>query len=89
MDISSACKTIRAWGVLLRRDAAGRREPESLSGAVEELRRYLEVASADGKPILQLAVSGHLMSTPEAIRWVMPYVLNAESMEAARIHRAT
>ncbi len=87
MEISAACKTIRAWGELLRRDADGRRGPQSLSGAVEEVRRYLELV-ADGKPIVELAVGEHLLSTPEGIRWVMPFVISAECMEAVRLlHR--
>jgi hypothetical protein len=88
LDISSACKTVRAWGDLLRRDAEGRREPESLSSAVGEIRRYLELAVADGRPLVELAVGEHLLSTPEGIRWVMPFVLSAEGIEAGKIQVA-
>jgi hypothetical protein len=60
----------------------------SLSEAVTVLKRYLENAKCDGKPIHELAISEHLLMTREGVRWVMPFVLSAESMEASKRRKA-
>ena len=81
MDIAYACKTIRAWNDLLNPDATRRSVPGALPEAVAELKRYLERARSDGKPILELSIPEPFLTSPEGVRRVMPFVLSAESME--------
>jgi hypothetical protein len=57
MNISTACKTIRAWSDLLDPEATTRRGvPGGLPEAVAELRRYLESDGGDGKPLVELVL---------------------------------
>ena len=87
MDIAEACKTVRAWEQRFATGATGSVYPGHLANAVPELKRYLEGARGDGKPIRELEIAEHLLMTRECMRWVMPYVLSAESMEATRHRR--
>ena len=89
VNIVDACKTVHMWAELLEPGAAGRNAPGSLVDAVAEVRRYLENAKADGKAIHELVVAEHLLTTREGVRWVMPFVLSAESMEASKRRKAT
>ncbi len=82
MDIAYACKTIRAWNDLLNPDATRRNVPGNLPDAVAELKRYLERARGDGRPIFELSIPEPLLTSSESLRGVMPYVLSAESIEA-------
>ena len=82
MDIGHACKTIRAWNDLLNPDATRRSVPGGLPEAVAELKRYLERARGDGKPIVELSIPEPYLTSPEGLRCVMPFVLSAESNEA-------
>ena len=88
MDIAEACRTIHEWQEVFAPGAAVSSVPKSLSEAVTVLKRYLESAKCDGKPIHELAISEHLLMTREGVRWVMPYVQSAESMEASKRRRA-
>jgi hypothetical protein len=82
VDIGYACKTIRAWNDLLSPGAGRRSVPGGLPEAVMELKRYLEVARGDGKPIRELDIPEPHLTSPEALRCVMPFVLSAESIAA-------
>jgi hypothetical protein len=88
VNIVDACKTVRLWAELFEPGAAGRNAPGSLLDAVAEIKRYLENAKADGKVIQELVIAEHLLTTREGIRWVMPFVLSAESMEASKLRKA-
>jgi hypothetical protein len=88
MDIVEACKTVRVWSELFAPGASGRSVPGNLLTAVATVKHYLENAKADGKPIRELEIAEHLLMTREGVRWVMPFVLSAESMEAARRRKA-
>jgi hypothetical protein len=91
VDIGYACKTIRAWNDLLTPGAAHRSVPGGLPEAVTELKRYLEVARGDGRPIPELDIPEQFLASPEALRRVMPFVLSAESIaaHALRMRRTT
>jgi hypothetical protein len=82
VDIGYACKTIRAWNDLLTPGAVRRSVPGGLPEAVIELKRYLEVARGDGKPIRELDIPEQFLASPEALRRVMPFVVSAESIAA-------
>jgi hypothetical protein len=84
MTIDDACKTVHRWNDLLEPGATGRSVPGGLPEAVAEIKCYLEREKADGKPIRELEIAEHLLMTREGIRWVMPFVLSAESMEKTR-----
>jgi hypothetical protein len=84
VEIAVACKTIRAWNDFFLMKSASAAAPDGLPEAVFEVKRYLENTRADGKPIRELDVATDLLYTPEAIRWVMPFVFSAESLEASR-----
>jgi len=43
---------------------------------------------ADGKPIHELEIAENLLTTCKGIRWVMPFELSAESMEASKRRKA-
>lgn len=82
MKVSEACEVLRACN-----DAFGaRREPKipslEATAAVGTLKAYLERARDGGKPISELEIAERLLFTPEGMRWVMPFVLSAESMIA-------
>ncbi len=84
MDISDACKTVHRWNDLLEPGSRGGSVPGGLPEAVAIIKAYLEREKADGKPIQELVVADHLLMTRQGIRWVMPFVLSAESMEASK-----
>ena len=88
MDIAEACRTVHQWQDVFEPGATVSCVPKSLSEAVTVLKRYLEYAKCDGKPIHELAVSENLLMTREGVRWVMPFVLSAESMEASKRRKA-
>ena len=88
MDIVEACKTVHRWAELLAANAPGGADPGNVPEAVAEVKRYLEREKADGKPIRELEIEEHLLTTREAARWVMPFVLSAESMEASKRRKA-
>lgn len=44
----------------------------------------MEREKAEGKPIRELEIAEHRLMTREGIRWVMPFVLSAGSMEKSR-----
>ena len=88
MDIAEACKTVHRWAELLASHAPEGTAPGNLPEAVAEVKRYLEREKADGKPIRELQIAEHLLSTREAAQWVMPFALSAESMEAAKRRKA-
>jgi len=81
MNISDACKTIRAWNDVFTHTATERSVPGDLHDAAAELKRYLEEANGDGKPIAELQIAEHLLATRVGLKWVMPFVLSAESRE--------
>ena len=87
MDIAEACRTVNHWQEVFAPGSTANTVPKSLSEAVTVLRHHLENARCDGKPIDELAISEHLLMTREGVRWVMPFVLSAESMEASK-HRS-
>jgi hypothetical protein len=82
MDIFLACTTIRAWSDQLARHAPAPIAPGNLPDAVAELKRYLEHAKCDGKPIRALESAEFLLATREGVGSVMPFVQSAEAMEA-------
>ena len=84
MDIAEACKTVHAWNDRLSCDPAAWSDPGILQGAVAEVKRYLENARGDGKPIQELRIAEHLLTTREGLRWVMPFVLSVEAIEASK-----
>jgi hypothetical protein len=88
MDILHACEAVHRWAELLSPGSSGGLSPGSLTGAVAEIKRYLENARGDGKRIRELEVKDDLLMTREGIRWVLPFVLSAESMEASKRRRA-
>ena len=84
MEIVEACQTVHVWAELFAPGATGRSVPGNLLIAVATVKRYLENAKADGKPIRELEIAEHLLTTREGVRWVMPFVLSAESIEASK-----
>ena len=58
-----------------------RAAPGCLPGAVQEVKRYLEKENGDGQSITELEIAEHLLMTREGVRWVMPFVMSAESLE--------
>jgi len=89
MDIAEACRTVHQWQEVFAPGVTASSVPQSLSEAVAVLKQYLENAKCDGKPIRELAISEHLLMTREGVRWVIPFVLSAESMEASKLRKAT
>jgi hypothetical protein len=87
MTIDDACKTVRAWAELFS-NGQSRSTPAGLPEAVAIIKGYLERDRADRNPIRELEIAEHLLATREGIRWVMPFVLSAESMEAAKRRKA-
>ena len=88
IEIQAACKLIRKW-----KDAFVALESPDLPAtdlveAVADLKRYLEQKKGDGKPIRELEVAEHLLTTREGVRWVMPFVIIAESTEAHQRRKA-
>ena len=88
MDIQHACKTVHQWQELFEPNAASSGVPASLPEAVAAIKAYLEREKADGKSIKELVIADALLTTREGVRWVMPFVLSAESMEAAKLRKA-
>jgi urease gamma subunit len=84
MDIAEACRTVHEWQEAFAPGAALSSVPKNFPEAVAVLKRNLENAKCDGKSIHELAISEHLLMTREGVRWVMPFVLSAESMEAPK-----
>ena len=84
MTIDEACKTVHRWAELLEPRSSGGGVPASLSDAVATIKAYLEREKADGKPIRELEMTNDQLMSREGIRWVMPFVLSAESMEAMK-----
>ena len=84
MDIGRACKTVRLWDDLFVTGRTAAVQPENLGLAVAEVKRYLETARADGKPIRELEIPDHILLTPEGVHFVMPFVVSAESFESGR-----
>ena len=87
MTIDEACRTVHAWHELLSMDES-RSTPASLPEAVAVIKAYLEREKADGKPIRELEIAEVLLMTREGVRWVMPFVLSAESMEKTKRRKA-
>ncbi len=83
-QIQEACRLIRLWDEFFREGHDPAASPEGLVNAVAIVKRYLESDRADGKPIHELRVAEHLLTTREGVRWVMPFVLAAESKEASK-----
>jgi hypothetical protein len=82
MDIARACQTIRQCNEGFSTGDATERA-EGVVDAVRFVKSYLESVKADGKPIRDLEISESLLLTPEGMRWVMPFVLDAESLAAS------
>jgi hypothetical protein len=82
IEIQAACKLIRQWNDAFVAQKGPDLPSASLVEAVADLKRYLELKKGDGKPIRELEVAEHLLVTREGVRWVMPFVISAESMEA-------
>ena len=89
MNIEDACKTVHRWRELMEPGSSGRSVPGGLSEAVAQIKLYLEREKADGKPIEELQIAEEVLTTRQGIRWVMPFVLSAESMEASKRRKAT
>ncbi len=87
MDIATACKTVHEWAKVFRDDAKQLAAPLSLAEAVAVIKAYLEREKADGKPIAELAIADYLLMTRAGVRWVMPFALTAEHIEAAKQRR--
>jgi hypothetical protein len=83
MDIAEACKTLRKCSDAMRTYAVPA-ECDDVPLAVVTLKRYLEQARGDGRPIDELLISESLLLTPQGIRWVMRFVADAEFVESAR-----
>jgi hypothetical protein len=83
MNIAEACKTIRKCSDAIHTYAVPA-ECDDVPLAVVTLKRYLEQARGDGRPIDELLISESLLLTPQGIRWVMRFVADAEVVENAR-----
>jgi hypothetical protein len=83
MDIARACKIIRQCN-----DGFSAGSSDVVTGGVADAVRfvkvYLENAKGDGKPMPELEIREALLLTPAGMSWVMPFVLNAESVETLR-----
>lgn len=88
MDIATACKTVHEWADIYSPDGKQRPTPPSLIEAVSLIKAYLEREKADGKPIKELEIAPNLLCTREGVRWVMPFAMSAESMEATKRRKA-
>ncbi len=88
MDIATACKTVHDWADVFYPDGKPHSTPASLVDAVAVIKAYLEREKADGKPITELEIVQHMLMTREGIRWVMPFAISAESMEAKKRRKA-
>lgn len=88
MEITEACRTVHQWQELFAPGATATTTPASLPKAIATLKSYLEREKADGKSIHELLIADHLLMTREGVQWVMPFVLSAESMEAAKRRKA-
>lgn len=84
MTIDDACKTVHRWAELLQPGSRGGSVPGGLHEAVATIKAYLEREKADGKPIREPELTEDQLMSREGIRWVMPFVLSAESMENAK-----
>ena len=82
IEIQAACKLIRQWNDAFVALESPDLPATGLVEAVADLKRYLELKEGDGKPIRELEVAEHLLVTREGVRWVMPFVISAESTEA-------
>lgn len=83
MDIDDACETVHAWHELFS-ISQSRSTPANLPEAVLVIKAYLERERADGMPIQELDLAEPLLMTRKGVRWVMPFVLSAESMAASK-----
>lgn len=85
MNISTACKTIRAWNELLDPDTTRRSVPGGLAEAVAELKRYLEAEQGPGHPVAELVpLAGYLPDRHDLLK-VMAFVLQAEAIVTSRM----
>ena len=83
MDILDACQTVRAWAEVFS-SVQTHSTPSNRPQAVAVVKAYLEREKADGKAICELEIGEHLLMTREGMRWVLPFVLSAESMETSK-----
>jgi hypothetical protein len=89
MNISTACKTIRAWSDLLDPDTTRRSVPGGLPEAVAELKHFLETEEGHGAPIVELALEeGYLVNRATLLK-MMAFVARAEALVASRTSRRT
>jgi hypothetical protein len=84
MNISTACRTIRAWSDLLDPDTTRRGVPGGLPEAVAALRLYLEAERGDGQPIAELVLPQGFLVNRESLLKVMAFVMQAEAIVASR-----
>ena len=87
MNISAACKTIRAWSDLLEPDTTRCAVPGGLPEAMAALKSYLETERGDGHSIAELAPTDGLLVSRESLLEVMAFVIQAEAIVASRIPR--
>ncbi len=83
MNIGDACKIIRQWDDLFVTGRTAPVQPKQLVLAVAEVKRYLESTRQHRMSIRELAIAEHILWTPEGVRQTMPFVLQAEALEAA------
>lgn len=88
IDIQAACKLIRQWNDAFVALESPDLPTAGLVDAVADLKRYLELNKGDGKPMRELEVAEHLLATREGVRWVMPFVISAESTAAQQRRKA-
>ena len=84
MDIATACGILRRCNDEFLEGKEVDAHPLDAAAAVHEIKRYLEDARLDGKRIDELAISASMLLTPQGMRWIMPFVLSAEAMEASK-----
>jgi hypothetical protein len=84
MDISAACKTIRAWSDLLDPRTTRQSVPGGLPAAVAALKLYLENEAGDGNAITELELPPTFAVSRESLLQVMAFVLRAEAVAASR-----
>lgn len=82
MDIRTACRTVCQWRDLLSLAPTAQPSPASLSEAVAVIKAYLEHARE--QQIRELEISDEMLMTRQGVRWVMPFALSAESIEAGK-----
>jgi len=82
MDIQLACQTLRHCNECFVTGAPPRWSGADAFAAAQAVKRFLERAKADGRPIRELDIAEPLLYTRQGLQRVMPYVFSVEAMLA-------